>query len=120
MRRSAAVEDAADDPWRLVGWFTVDLEPANQPRRATPSAQPRGSEGCSRPDRRNCFPRAGQQEAVQEEQAQTALASGGAAGADQGAVWGAIDELRAEHEASSPTAALHDVYESPRGRLREI
>ena len=54
------------------------------------------------------------------EQAREQVAAGAEARADQGSVWNSISEVSAELGASSPTGALHDVYEDRRGTLQEI
>ena len=54
------------------------------------------------------------------EQAREQVAAGADARADQGAVWSSISEVNAELGASSPTGAMHDIYEDRRDTLREI
>ena len=54
------------------------------------------------------------------EQVREQVAAGAEARADQGAVWSSISEVSAELGASSPTGAMHDIYEDRRGTLREI
>ena len=48
------------------------------------------------------------------------VAAGMAARAEQGQVWGAVAQKSARHGVSSPTGAMHDVYEARRGRLGDL
>lgn len=48
------------------------------------------------------------------------VALGAAARADQGEVWSEVSDRAAELATHSPTAAMHDIYESRRDRLGEL
>ncbi len=55
-----------------------------------------------------------------KETARKRVAAGLDARADQGAVWAAVSVREAELGASSPTGAMHDIYESRRDQLSEL
>jgi hypothetical protein len=48
------------------------------------------------------------------------VAAGMAARAEQGQVWADVAQKSARHGVSSPTGAMHDVYEARRGRLSDL
>ncbi len=53
-------------------------------------------------------------------QARGSLRAGGEARADQSRVWSDVDAKAMRHGVRSQTGAMHDVYESHRGRLNEM
>ena len=57
---------------------------------------------------------------LKNEQAREAVMAGGEARATQSAVWNDVSRKSLAHRVSSPTGAMHDIYEAHRGRLAEL